>query len=72
VIVTTELQQGYLDLYRLAVGMADRVSAQRATANGFFLTMRTGLAALLSGAQLRWYVGETGQAGSSRKSASVV
>jgi hypothetical protein len=33
-----------LDLYKLAVEMADRVSARRATANSFFFTMQTGLA----------------------------
>jgi hypothetical protein len=28
----------YLELYKLAVEMADRISARRATANRFFLT----------------------------------
>lgn len=32
----------------MAVEMADRVSARRATANGFFLTMQTTLLALMS------------------------
>src|SRR5437016_1332163 len=32
------------DLYKLAVEMADRISARRGTANGFFLTLHTGLA----------------------------
>jgi hypothetical protein len=36
-----------LRLYALAVEMADRVSARRATANSFFLTLQTGLAAAL-------------------------
>jgi hypothetical protein len=32
-----------LDLYRLAVEMADRISARRGTANAFFLTLQTAL-----------------------------
>jgi hypothetical protein len=38
-----------LELYKLAVEMADRISARRALANTFFLTINTGLAALLGG-----------------------
>ncbi len=41
-----------LDLYKLTVEMADRVSARRGAANSFFLTIQTALAsaaALLSG-----------------------
>jgi hypothetical protein len=49
-----------LDLYKLAVEMADRVSARRALANTFFLTVNTGLAALLGGKNLRWYVAAAG------------
>lgn len=37
-----------LEQYQLAVEMADRVSARRATANGFFLTVQTTLVALLA------------------------
>ena len=33
-----------LELYKLAVEMADRVSARRGTANAFFLTLNTALA----------------------------
>lgn len=36
-----------LDLYRLAVEMADRVSDRRATANQFFFTVQAGLAVAL-------------------------
>src|SRR6476469_3153169 len=32
-----------LDLYKLAVEMADRVSARRGTANSFFLTVQTAM-----------------------------
>jgi hypothetical protein len=49
-----------LELYKLAVEMADRVSARRALANTFFLTVNTGLAALLGGNHLRWYVAAAG------------
>src|SRR5262245_25094514 len=34
-----------LELYKLSVEMADRVSSRRATANSFFLTLQSGLAA---------------------------
>jgi hypothetical protein len=49
-----------LELYKLAVEMADRISARRALANTFFLTVNTGLAALLGGTTLRWYVAAAG------------
>jgi hypothetical protein len=49
-----------LDLYKLAVEMADRISARRALANTFFLTVNTGLAALLGSKDLRWYVAAAG------------
>jgi hypothetical protein len=35
----------YLELFKLAVEMADRVSARRATADAFFLTGNTALLA---------------------------
>jgi fermentation-respiration switch protein FrsA (DUF1100 family) len=49
-----------LELYKLAVEMADRISARRALANTFFLTVNTGLAAVLGGSSLRWYVAAAG------------
>ena len=49
-----------LELYKLAVEMADRISARRALANTFFLTVNTGLVALLGGKNLRWYVAAAG------------
>lgn len=36
-----------LDLYKLAVEQVDRISARRASANSYFLTIHTGLAALV-------------------------
>ena len=38
----------YLELYKIAVEMADRISARRATANTFFLTVNTALLAFVS------------------------
>lgn len=37
-----------LELYKMAVEMADRVSARRSTANSFFLTVETAFVAVLS------------------------
>lgn len=54
------LPEHHLELYKLAVEMADRVSARRATANGFFLTINTGLVALVGGTNVRWYVAAAG------------
>jgi hypothetical protein len=45
--VGSTLPDGYLDLYKLAVEMADRVSARRTTANSFFLAVQTALVAVL-------------------------
>jgi hypothetical protein len=52
----TPLPSGLLEQWKLAVEMADRISARRATANGFFLTVQTTLVALLSvpGIQRDW------------------
>jgi hypothetical protein len=55
-----DLPAGYIELYKLAVEMADRISARGGIANSFFLTINTGLAALLGGQQLRWYVAAAG------------
>jgi hypothetical protein len=43
----SEVPAAYLEQYKLAVEMADRISARRATANGFFLTVQATLVALL-------------------------
>jgi hypothetical protein len=45
--VAAEDASTYLDLYKLAVEMADRVSARRTQANAFFLTLQSALVALL-------------------------
>jgi hypothetical protein len=54
----------YLELYKLAVEMADRVSARRATANAFFLTINTALLAFIGTGSLevRWLVALAGMA----------
>ena len=57
---TPDLPEHYFDLYALAVEMADRISARRGAANGFFLTVNTGLVALVGGTNLRWYVAVAG------------
>jgi hypothetical protein len=51
-----ELPDNFLELYKLAVEMADRVSARRGIANSFFLTANTGVAALLGNQHVRWYL----------------
>ena len=49
------LPDSYLDLYKLAVEMADRVSARKATANTFFLTINTALFTFLGTRDFPWY-----------------
>lgn len=44
----TALPEGFLEIYKLAVEMADRVSARRAVASSFFLTVQTGLVGSLA------------------------
>lgn len=53
------LPAGVLEQYQLAVEMADRVSARRATANSFFLTVQTTLLALMAvkGIHRDWVAG---------------
>jgi hypothetical protein len=60
VATAPDLPAHYFDLYMLAVEMADRMSARRGTANGFFLTVNTGLVALVGSTNLRWYVAVAG------------
>jgi hypothetical protein len=43
----SESSESVFQIYALAVEMADRVSARRASANSFFLALQTGLAAAL-------------------------
>jgi hypothetical protein len=55
-----DLPPGFLDQYKLAVEMADRVSARRGAANSFMLTANTAFTALLGGTTLKWYVSLAG------------
>ena len=40
-MAAADLPDNYFELYKLAVEMADRVSARRSLANSFFLTINT-------------------------------
>ena len=59
-VAAAELPGQYFELYKLAVEMADRISARRGIANSFFLTANTGVVALLAGQHLRWYLAAAG------------
>ena len=58
--VSPELPSDYLDLYKLAVEMADRLSARRGIANSFFLTVNTAVVALVGSQDARWVLGAAG------------
>src|SRR4051794_24309332 len=45
-----QLPEGFLDIYKLAVEMADRISARRAVASSFFITAQSALIALVAAA----------------------
>lgn len=55
-----DLPSNYFELYNLAVEMADRTSARRGLANSFFLTVNTGVLALLGSFDVRWYPAAAG------------
>lgn len=59
-LAAAELPGNYFELYKLAVEMADRVSARRGVANSFFLTANTGIVALLGTQNVRWYLPAAG------------
>lgn len=59
-LAAAELPGSYFELYKLAVEMADRVSARRGLANSFFLTANTGVVALLAGGAVRWSLAVAG------------
>ncbi len=59
-LAAAELPGNYFELYKLAVEMADRMSARRGIANSFFLAANTGVVALLAGQHLRWYLAAAG------------
>lgn len=45
--VRRPLPEGYVDVYKLAVEMADRISARRAVASTFFLSVQSALVVLV-------------------------
>jgi len=59
-MVATDLPANYFELYKLAVEMADRISARRGIANSFFLTANTGIVAILGSQDVRWYLAAAG------------
>jgi hypothetical protein len=59
--VPGELPEGYLEQYKLAVEMADRVSARRGNANTFYLAIQSALIALMGVKDVdRWAVATAG------------
>lgn len=59
-LAAAELPGNYFELYKLAVEMADRISARRGLANSFFLTANTGVVALLAGGAVHWSLAAAG------------
>lgn len=55
-----KLPDHYFEIYKLAVEMADRISARRLVANSFFASVNTGLVALLGTKGLPWYAASAG------------
>jgi hypothetical protein len=47
-----EFREHYLEIYKLYVGMADKISERRQSANSFFLTINTAIVGLVSYLQL--------------------
>jgi len=60
VVHAAELPGNYFELYKLAVEMTDRISARRGLANSFFLSVNTGVMALLGTQNVRWYLAAAG------------
>ncbi len=59
-VVGAPLEDNYLALYRLAVEMADRISARRGVANSFFLSANTAVVGVLGALNVRWYLPAAG------------
>lgn len=59
-LAAAELPSNYFDLYKLAIEMADRISARRGVANSFFLTANTAVVALLATSDARWSLAAAG------------
>lgn len=59
-VVGAALEENYFELYRLAVEMADRISARRGVANSFFLSANTGVVGVLGAVDVGWYLPAAG------------
>jgi hypothetical protein len=55
-----ELPDNYFEIYKIAVEMADRISARRGVANSFFLTINTAVIGILGTQNVRWYLAVAG------------
>jgi hypothetical protein len=55
-----KLPEGTLELYKLAVEMADRISVRRGAANSFFLTLNTAMVGIVGALNLQWYLPAAG------------
>jgi hypothetical protein len=59
-IIAAELPSNYFEIYKIAVEMADRISARRGLANSFFLTINTTVLGILGAYNARWYLAAAG------------
>lgn len=59
-MVAAELPGNYFEIYKIAVEMADRISARRGLANSFFLTINTAVMGILGTYNVRWYLAVAG------------
>jgi hypothetical protein len=58
--IAAELPGNYFEIYKIAVEMADRISARRGLANSFFLTINTTVLAILGTHAASWYLAVAG------------
>ena len=58
--VAAELSGNYFEIYKIAVEMADRISARRGLANSFFLTINTTVLGILGTVKASWYLAIAG------------
>lgn len=59
-VAAAELPSNYFELYKIAVEMADRISARRGLANSFYLTINTTVLGLLGTHVANWYLAIAG------------
>jgi hypothetical protein len=60
VAAAADLPASYFEIYKMAVEMADRVSARRGLANTFFLTINTTVLGVLGTHAASWYLAVAG------------